>query len=88
MEPVENEYGMEYVHTEVRALRIFRTDGKWLVEYRRKPRSILYFWDYFWWYDDGTYVNYNDAKQRVDYLREVGYTSKVQFMKVKTFTID
>ena len=86
-EPVENEFGVEYNNIDIRALRIFRTDDKWLVEYRRAPRPG-FLWDYFWWYNDGTYVRYNDAKDRVEYLRSVGYVSIPQFMKVKTFAVD
>ena len=34
---VANEYGVETVHIRITKLRIHRTDGKWLVEYRREP---------------------------------------------------
>jgi len=65
----DNQYGMSFVTIELKALRVHRTDGKWLVEYRRKPRPLC-FWDYFWWYDDGTYVEYIDALDRVEYLKQ------------------
>jgi hypothetical protein len=87
MDPVENQYGVEHVHINIRGLRIFRTDGKWLIEYRREPRTLC-IWDHWWWYNDGTYVDYSDALARVEYLRETGYVTKTQFMKVKTFNID
>lgn len=84
---VENEFGVEYVHTPILALRIYRTDKKWLVEYKREPRWWCP-WDRFWWYNDGTYVEYKHALERVAYLKAVKYVSKTQFQKVKEFTID
>ena len=87
MEPVENEYGMEYVHIPIKALRIFRTNGKWLIEYRREPRQLCP-WDRWWWYNDSIYVNYKDAQARIEYLRMAGHVSTVRFMKVKTFNMD
>ena len=40
-ELVANEYGVEFDHIKVTKLRIHRTNGKWLVEYRREPRWFL-----------------------------------------------
>ena len=86
-ELVDNVYGTEYVHTPIVKLRIHRTDSKWLVEYKRGPR-LWCPWDRLWWYNDGTYVEYKDALERVDYLRSIKYISKVQFQKVKQFEVE
>lgn len=84
---VENEFGVEYEHTPIVALRIYRTDKKWLVEYKREPRWWCP-WDRFWWYNDGTYVEYKHAFERVQYMKAVKYASRTRFQKVKEFTVD
>lgn len=81
----QNEFGMEYRHVPVTHVRMHRTDNRWLVEYRRKPR---WFFDQFWWWNDGTYVNYNDAVQRLEYIKSIKYVSIPQFQKVKTFKVE
>ena len=86
-ETVDNEYGMEYEEISIRKLRIFRVGRQWLVEYRRAPR-VWAPWDYFWWYNDGQYVQYYDALARVNDLRADGKVSIPRFMKVKTFTVE
>jgi hypothetical protein len=86
-ELVANEYGVEFDHIKITKLRIFRTDGKWLVEYRRAPRWILGL-DRWWWFNDGIYVDYADASARVDHLLGIGFVSKTQFQKVKVFEVE
>jgi hypothetical protein len=86
-ETVNNEYGVEYEEITIRKLRIFRVGSQWLVEYQRAPRAWAP-WDYFWWYNDGQYVEYFDALTRVTDLKECGHIKIPRFMKVKTFTID
>lgn len=83
----DNEYGVEFVYYNIRKLRIFRTDGKWLVEYQREPRWIFGL-DRWWWFDDSTYLDYADASARVDHLLGVGYVRKAQFQKVKVFEFE
>ena len=85
-ELVANEYGVEHDHVEITKLRIHRTGGMWLVEYRRKPRWIFNL-DALWWFDDGTYVEYADASNRVDHLINIGYVSKTRFQTVKEFDL-
>jgi hypothetical protein len=85
-ELVNNEFGMEYVHTPIIKLRIHRTDRQWLVEYKREPRWWCP-WDRIWWYNDGKYVEYKHALERVDYLKSVKYVSTAQFQNVKEFNI-
>lgn len=85
-ELVANEYGVEFDHIKIKKLRIHRTNGMWLVEYRREPRWLFGI-DRFWWFDDGTYVEYTDASNRVDHLIDLGYVSKTQFQKVKEFEL-
>jgi hypothetical protein len=84
---VTNKYGVEFDHIKVKKLRIFRLSKKWLVEYRREPRWPLGL-DRWWWFNDGIYVDYEDALKRVEYLSQVKYISKTQFQKVKTFEVD
>ena len=84
---VDNEYGVEYDEIAIKRLRIFRTDGQWLVEYQRVPRWIFGL-DSWWWFNDGKYVNYNDALDRIQYLQAEGVVRIARFQKVKTFEVD
>lgn len=86
-ELVDNEFGVEYKQIAIRKLRIFRVGGQWLVEYRRAPRTWAP-WDYFWWYNDGQYVEYFDAIARVNELKANGCVNIAQFQKVKTFEVE
>jgi hypothetical protein len=85
-ELVDNEFGVEYEYVTVRKLRIFRVGRQWLVEYQREPR-IWAFWDYFWWYNDGQYVEYYDALARVNDIKADSYVKIARFQKVKTFEV-
>lgn len=85
-ELVANEYGVEFDRIEITKLRIFRTDGKWLVEYRRKPRWPFGI-DQWWWWNDGVYVEYTDALERVEFLRAAKSVCKTRFQTLKTFEI-
>lgn len=84
---VANEYGVEFDHIAITKLRIHRTNGMWLVEYRRVPRWLLGL-DRWWWFDDGTYTDYADASNRVDHLIGQGYVSKARFQTVKEFNFE
>lgn len=86
-ELVDNEYGVEYKKILIKKLRIFRVGKQWLVEYQRTPR-LWAPWDYFWWYNDGQYVEYYDALARVNDLKNNKYVNIAQFQKVKEFTLD
>ena len=86
-ELVDNEYGVEYEKIVIKKLRIFRVGKQWLVEYQRAPRSWAP-WDYFWWYNDGQYVEYYDAISRVNDLKAYGYVNIPRFMNVKTFEVE
>lgn len=85
-ETVDNEFGVEYERIVIKKLRIFRVSSQWLVEYQREPR-LWAPWDYFWWYNDGQYVEYYDALARVNDLKANGYVSVARFMKAKTFEV-
>ncbi len=87
VELVDNEFGIEYEQISIRKLRIFRVGQQWLVEYQRAPRAFA-FWDYFWWYNDGQYVEYYDALGRVNDLKATGYVNIPRFQKVKTFEVE
>lgn len=84
-ELAQNEFGIEYDHVPVTAVRMHRTDGKWLVEYRRKPRWLI---DGWWWFNDGMYVNYNEAVARLDYIKGTKHVSIPRYMKTKTFKVE
>ena len=86
-ELTDNSHGVVYDHIAITRLRIFRMHGRWLVEYQRKPRWFLGL-DRWWWFNDGTYVDYDDALTRINYLRETGYVSVAQFQSVKTFEVE
>ena len=86
-ETVDNQYGVEYEEIPIRKLRIFRVGKQWLVEYQRAPR-VWAPWDYFWWYNDGQYVEYYDAIARINDLKDAGQVLIPRFMKVKIFTVD
>ena len=86
-ELVDNEFGIEYEHVSIRKLRIFRVGKQWLVEYQRAVR-LWAPWDYFWWYNDGQYVEYYDALARVNDLKADGYVKLARFQKVKTFEVE
>lgn len=86
-ELVDNEYGVEYKKISINKLRIFRVGRQWLVEYQRAPR-LWAPWDYFWWYNDGQYVEYYDALARVNDLKSNKYVNVAQFQKVKEFTLN
>lgn len=83
----DNEFGVEYAEIKIKKVRYHRTDGKWLVEYQRHPRWIFGL-DALWWFNDGTYVNYYDAVERVQALLESGVVHKVQFQKAKVFEVE
>lgn len=86
-ELVDNEFGIEYEKISIKKLRIFRVGKQWLVEYQRVAR-LWAPWDYFWWYNDGQYVEYYDALARVNDLKASGYASVPRFQKVKEFVIE
>ena len=84
---VDNEYGIEYEEIAIKKLRIFRVGRQWLVEYQREPR-LWTPWDYFWWYNDGQYVDYQDAMFRINQLKATGCVRIPRFQKVKEFIIE
>lgn len=69
--------GLEIVQHPITHVRIHRTDGRWLVEYRRKPKWFI---DGFWWFNDGKYVQYTDALARVEILKERGYYTFTRYI--------
>lgn len=84
---VDNEYGVEFDEIAVKRVRLHRTDGKWLVEYQRTPRWPLKL-DAWWWWNDGSYVEYHDAIARVNDLKISGVVRKTRFQKTKVFEVD
>lgn len=70
--------GLEYVQTPIVSVRIHRTDQQWLVEYKKQPMWYAP-WSYFWWYNDGKYVDYKDAVTRAQTLANQGYYLKLRY---------
>jgi hypothetical protein len=85
MDISENNFGFESVQVPITSVRVHRTDGKWLVEYRRVPK---YYIDKWWWFNDGTYVEYADARARVNTLLRAGYVTFVKYSRVKQFEVE
>lgn len=73
-----DDLGLEFIKHPITAVRIHRTDGQWLVEYRRKPKYII---DRWWWFNDGKYVEYNDAKSRAEVLASQGHYLVTRYKK-------
>lgn len=83
MDPTQTtmkDLGLEYVKWPITHVRIHRTDGQWLVEYRRKPK---WFFDQWWWFNDGKYVEYNDASARASILSSQGYCLYTKYVQDK-----
>lgn len=73
-----SDIGMGIVKIPITAVRIHRVDGQWLVEYQRKPQ---WYFDQWWWFNDGKYVEHNDAATRAELLREYGYVTVLKYKK-------
>jgi hypothetical protein len=72
--------GLEVVQHPITHVRIHRTDCQWLVEYRRKPK---WFVDGYWWFNDGKYVEYNEAMARAELLKARGYYTYTRYKSEK-----
>jgi hypothetical protein len=70
--------GMEVAKIPITHVRIHRVDKQWLVEYRRKPQ---WFFDQWWWFNDGKYVYHNDAAARAEVITEFGYVTENVYRK-------
>ena len=55
--------GIETFVAPIKRVRLQFHNGHWYVEYQRKAQFLI---DGFWWFDDGKYANYLDAKKRVE----------------------
>ena len=64
-----SDLGLEIFYEPITDVRLRFQSGKWLIEYRRKPR---YYFDKWWWFDDGLYHDYNDAYVRAQILAAEG----------------
>lgn len=73
--------GLEYYNVPVVAVRIHRTDNQWLVEYKKLAKRWWKPWDYFWWYNDGKYVNYWDASDRAMQIASDGFVRCIRYVK-------
>jgi hypothetical protein len=76
--------GMEVITIPIVSVRLHRVDKQWLVEYRRKPQ---WFFDKWWWFNDGKYVYYNDAVLRAEILTEFGSTTETKYKKQTTYKV-
>lgn len=80
-----SELGLEYVQWPITRVRIHRTDGQWLVEYQRKPK---WYFDQFWWFNDGKFVDYTDAQDRAAKLISQGYVLSVRYINAQHFEVN
>ena len=64
-----SDLGMEIIHHPILQVRLQFHGGRWYVEYQRKPK---YFFDRWWWFDDSTHAEYNDAFVRAQQLAAQG----------------
>ena len=76
--------GYEIVYDPITKVRLKFQEGKWLVEYRRKPK---YFFDKWWWFDDGIFKKFEDAKFRAEVLAAQGYVSEIVKQQPKIFEV-
>ena len=74
--------GYEIVYDPITKVRLKFQEGKWLVEYRRKPR---YFFDKWWWFDDGLYHDYGDAFVRAQTIAAEGGIKRAKPKQVQEF---
>ncbi len=74
--------GYEVVYDPINKVRLKFQDGKWLVEYRRKPK---YFFDKWWWFDDGLYHDYGDAYVRAQTIAAEGGIKRVKPKQIQEF---
>ena len=73
-----SDIGMEIIKIPITDVRIHRVDKQWLVEYRRKPQ---WYFDQWWWFNDGKYVQHNDAAARAEILTEFGYVTTTKYKR-------
>jgi len=78
-----SDIGMEVIKIPITNVRIHRVDKQWLVEYRRKPQ---WYFDQWWWFNDGKYVQHNDAAARAELLTEFGYVTTTKY-KTETYKV-
>ena len=79
-----SDLGLEYVKLPITNVRIHRTDGQWLVEYKKLPRWYA-LWNWFWWWNDGKYVSYNDAVARAQKLSSNGYVLSTRYKRAEFY---
>ena len=77
-----SDLGMEIVNHPILKVRLQFHAGKWYVEYQRKPK---YFFDKWWWFDDSTFSEYNDAFVRAQTLAAQGAVKELQHKKPTVF---
>ena len=73
-----HDLGYEYIKIPITHSRVHRVNSKWLVEYKLKARFVI---DGLWWFNDGVYVEYNDAAKRAQFIVERGYVRKMRYKK-------
>jgi hypothetical protein len=56
-----SDLGLEVILHPIKKVRLQFHNGLWYVEYQRPAK---YFVDGWWWFDDSTYPEYNDAYKR------------------------
>jgi len=77
-------FGMKEVRYPITHVRLTMVDGKWVVQFRRKP---LWWIDRFIWFTDSIHHRFTDAEIRTNMLINDKYYTKLVPIQ-KTVTID
>lgn len=79
------DHGLQVVKHPIKQVRVQFHNGHWYVEYRRKPR---YFFDKWWWFDDGKYAEYPEAFVRAQMLAAEGGIKEVKHLDAQIFNVN
>jgi hypothetical protein len=79
-----SDQGLEIVLDPILQVRLSHYRGMWFVEYKRKPK---FYFDQWWWFDDSTHKEYNDAYIRAQTLAAQGGTKVIREKQAQTFNV-
>lgn len=79
-----SDQGLEIVLDPIVQVRLSHHANMWYVEYKRKPK---YFFDKWWWFDDSTHAEYNDAYVRAQTLAAQGGTKVIKPKQTQIFNV-
>ena len=79
-----SDQGLEIVLDPIVQVRLSHYNNMWYVEYKRKPK---YFFDKWWWFDDSTHAEYNDAYVRAQTLAAQGGKKVIRNKQAQLFNV-